>query len=145
MHHTSADGLQAWAVCCIVRFPAMPPPPVICMLVPRSLNATVHLAAIDKFLAVRAARSYSDALKWVQLAEECGLDAAWAAGVRCARGQLAEVLHIVCSAGLLKLKEYNHKPHGLAACACMHSCQSSGANPSCCCAGLWQQASFRCR
>lgn len=123
----------------------MPPPPVICMLGPRSLNATVHLAAIDKLLAVRAARSRGDALKWVQLAEECGLDAAWAAGVRCARGQLAEVFHMVSSAGLLMLKQSNHKPYGLAARACMHSCQSSGANPSCCCVGLWQQASFHRR
>jgi hypothetical protein len=48
-----------------------------------SLNAASQLASVDKFLAVKAAHSYSGAVKWTQLAEQCGLDNTWAAGVRC--------------------------------------------------------------
>ncbi|PRW44536.1 BTB POZ and TAZ domain-containing 1-like isoform X1 [Chlorella sorokiniana] len=47
-----------------------------------SLNAASQLASVDKFLAVKAAHSYSGAVKWTQLAEQCGLDNTWAAGVR---------------------------------------------------------------
>ncbi|KAI7844816.1 hypothetical protein COHA_001695 [Chlorella ohadii] len=47
-----------------------------------SLDAVVQLATIDEFLTLKAARSYNGAMEWMQLAEQCGLDRTWAAGVR---------------------------------------------------------------
>lgn len=61
-----------------------------CALAACSLDAVVQLATIDEFLTLKAARSYNGAMEWMQLAEQCGLDRTWAAGVRCACWQIAD-------------------------------------------------------
>lgn len=76
----SAGLLFVCALAWTVSIPERPP----CVFTPCILDAVVQLAAVDKFVAAKTAQSYTAAVKWIQLAEQCGLDATWAAAVRCA-------------------------------------------------------------